>query len=98
MKSQADYAAYRKVMTESGERYQDFIVDLFSDVLKWHIQQYTSRAYQYAEGESRQRIEIKHDMKYATSGNLYVELQEKAHPRPGSYVDSGINRDSVFYV
>lgn len=87
------YEAYRKNKIESGQLYQDFIIDVFSNRLGMPISVYGSRAYQLTVGESRQGVEIKHDEKYSTTGNLWIELSEKARPRPGDYAASGIHRD-----
>lgn len=92
-KSGADYERYRMNKIESGQLYQDFIIDLFANVLGMPISVYGSRAYQMAVGESRQGVEIKHDEKYATTGNLWIEVAEKARPRVGPYAASGIDRN-----
>ncbi len=37
--------------------------------------------------------EIKRDGKFRETGNLYIEVAEKAHPNNGNYVPSGICRE-----
>ena len=86
------YQEYRAKQIQSGALYQDFITDLFASAVGIPISVYGSKQYQYAVGESRQGVEIKHDKKYALTGNLWIELGEKAAPRPGDYAESGINR------
>jgi len=86
------YDQYRQAQIADGELYQDFIVDVLFEHLGLAVVQYTSKAYQYAVGESRTGVEIKHDKRYADTGNLYIETAEKAMPRPGPYVPSGIWR------
>ncbi len=93
-----EYEEYRKVQMEDGLLFQDFVVDV-----AWKkgivIAQYSSKAYQYGVGESRNGIEIKHDKKRKETGNLYIEYAEKARPRPGPYADAGIMRgDSWLYA
>jgi len=88
----ADYEVYRRNQIESGKAYQDLVVDQLSLHLGLHVQVYSSRHYQREVGESRQGIEIKHDQKYCRTGNLWIELAEKARPRPGDYYPSGIRR------
>jgi hypothetical protein len=88
-----DFADYRKNKMEAGFVYQDFIVDLCWQTIGLAICQYVSKAYQFNVGESRTGVEIKHDMKYAETGNLYIETAEKARPRAGDYVPSGIYRE-----
>lgn len=95
-----DYEAYRSNKIESGLRYQDFVIDLLFQTIGLVVVQYASRMYQIAIGESRTGVEIKHDEKYASTGNLWIEVAEKARPRGGDYFPSGICRDdnSWFYV
>jgi hypothetical protein len=87
-----DYAAYRVATTEAGLQYQDFIADLLYP-LGLVVVPYSSRLYQHTVGESRTGVEIKLDQKYADTGHLWIEIAEKAHPRDGNYVASGIRRD-----
>jgi hypothetical protein len=95
----ARYEAYRQAQIEAGREFQDFVVDVLDQYLHLHIQQYASRRYQYAVGESRNGIEIKHDKAFNTYGRLWIEYAEKAFPRPGAYVASGIMRpDNWLYV
>lgn len=93
-----DYEDYRRVQIEDGLMFQDFVVDI-----AWQagivISQYASKAYQYHVGESRNGIEIKHDKKRKETGNICLEVSEKARPREGDYVPSGIMRgDSWIYA
>lgn len=83
------YEKYREKQIENGLLYQDFVVDIAS-TQGLIIQQYASKAYQISIGESRTGIEIKLDNIYAESNNLFIEIAEKARPRPGSFVPSGI--------
>jgi hypothetical protein len=87
------YAAYRQTKIESGLCYQDFVVDLLLQTLGLAVVQYSSKFYQHTVGESRTGVEIKHDEIYAKSRRLWIEIAEKAMPRPGPYVPSGIMRD-----
>jgi len=87
------YAAYRQNKIESGLLYQDFIVDLMLQVLRFPVTVYSSRLYQTTVGEGPVGVEIKHDEKYAETGNLWIEVAEKAYPRDGAYVPSGVFRD-----
>lgn len=94
------YEKYRKSKMESGLFFQDFVVDTLFNLMSFPIVQYTSREYQITVGESRQGVEIKHDENYVKTGNLYIEVGEKARPRAGDYFPSGIYRDdnSWLYV
>lgn len=97
---QEEHAIYYKVKHSEALFYQDFVVDVLMNVLGLAVVQYASREYQYTVGETRQGIEIKHDWNYAKTGNLYIETGEKAKPRPGPFVPSGIRRNdnSWLYV
>lgn len=86
------YESYRQIKTESGLRYQDFVVDLMLRVLRFPVTVYSSRHYQTTVGEGPAGVEIKYDELYARTGNLYIEVAEKARPRAGDYVPSGIHR------
>jgi hypothetical protein len=88
-----NYEDYRKNKIESGLLYQDFIVDLMLQVLRFPVTIYSSRLYQTTVGEGPAGVEIKHDEKYAKTGNLWIEVSEKARPRAGDYFPSGIFRD-----
>jgi hypothetical protein len=88
----SDYQVYRQNMTEAGLVYQDFVSDLLDRVIGLRVAVYGSKFYQYQKGESRTGVEIKFDQKYADTGNLYIETDEKAIPRHGDYARSGIWR------
>jgi len=95
-----NYEAYRTNKIESGLLYQDFVVDCCWTLLGLAIVQYASRTYQYNVGETRTGAEIKHDEKFASTGNLWIEVGEKARPREGDYFPSGIRRgdNSWLYI
>lgn len=87
-----NYSEYRKDAIEDGLKYQDFVVDRCWDMLGLAIVQYVSRNSQYSAGESRTGVEIKFDRKYAETGNLWIEIAEKAQPRNGKFAPSGVRR------
>lgn len=86
------YSAYRQTKIESGLCFQDFAVDLLLQTIGLAVVQYSSRFYQQTVGESRTGVEIKHDELYVKTGHLWIEVAEKAMPRPGPYAPSGIDR------
>lgn len=88
-----DDERYRHEKIESGTRFQDFVVDLLCRRRGLAIVLFSSREYQLRVGESLTGVEIKHDEKYHASGNLWIEVAEKAMPREGDFVPSGILRD-----
>lgn len=74
---------------EVGLQYQDFItLKLYS--MGWSLNQFSSLKYQVKYGENIAGIEIKNDLQMQKTGNIYIELYEKAHT--GNFVYSGINR------
>ena len=85
------YEVYRQNRIEQGLLYQDFVVDLLLHTLGLAVVQYASRVYQTQIGESRTGVEIKYQDMYKKTGNLWIETAEKARPRPGDYVPSGIS-------
>lgn len=83
---------YRAEKMESGARFQDHVVERLCRRRGLLIAQFTSRDYQYTKGESLTGVEIKFDDKYAQTGNLWIEVGEKAMPRAGDYAPAGILR------
>ena len=53
---------------------------------------FSSRRFQFQEGENMLGAEIKRDGKFRSTGNLYIEIAEKSHPDNERYIDSGIHR------
>jgi len=88
----AEYERYYKAKLEGALLYQDFVVDCAWNLLGLAIVQYASKTYQQSVGESRTGVEIKHDEQFAKTGNLWIEVAEKARPREGDYATSGIYR------
>lgn len=87
------YRQYYETKLEGSKLFQDFVVDTAWSLLGLAIVQYSSRSYQQTVGESRTGVEIKFDEKFSSTGNLWIEVGEKARPRPGDYAVSGIYRD-----
>lgn len=87
-----NYQQYRDAQIKSGALFQDFVTEICASHANLIIQIYSSKEFQWNIGESRQGIEIKFDDKFATTGNLWIEIAEKARPRDGDYTISGIYR------
>lgn len=75
-----------------GLEFQDFVTDKLMDILGISLSTYQSKKYQL-KGENRQGIEIKFDDRMKTTGNLYIETEEKSNPDNMCFVRSGIYRD-----
>lgn len=85
--------AYYKEKLEAGLEYQDFIADQLRKADPCIIiGAYSSRKYQNEHGESAAGIEIKYDMRFKDTGNLYVEVAEKSNAAIAEYTPSGIYR------
>jgi hypothetical protein len=82
---------YRKCL-EKGLEYQDFVCELLISELGIPVTMYASKKWQI-QGENRQGLEIKFDDRYETTGNIYIEVAEKADANNLNYVRSGIYRD-----
>lgn len=76
---------------EVGKEFQDFASDI---LLRYGllVNAYSSRKYQL-KGEGSGGIEIKLDRMFRETGNLYIEISEKANPSNLHYFPSGIQRE-----
>lgn len=87
-----DSEDYYNVKLQEGLKFQDFVTqELYQRGIV--VVGYSSRYYQNNEGENMLGAEIKRDGMFRETGNLYVELAEKAHPDNPKYVPSGIMRE-----
>jgi hypothetical protein len=67
-------------MLEVGMKFQDHVArTLYQYGIV--VVGYTSRLYQAKHGENMLGAEIKRDGKFRETGNLYIELAEKSHPK-----------------
>ncbi|MBP5461853.1 MAG: hypothetical protein J6Y20_06995 [Lachnospiraceae bacterium] len=79
---------------QSGLEYQDFIIDqLRRQKTCLIIQTYSSLKWQKSAGESSSGIEIKFDMLFHKTGNLYFEVAEKSSEDKPEFSPSGIMRE-----
>ncbi len=82
---------YYKDQLETGLQFQDVVTrELYQRGIV--IVGYASRRFQHTEGENMLGAEIKRDGNFRETGNLYIEVAEKAHPDRATYSPSGINR------
>ena len=84
------YTDYRNSKLASGAAFQDFIMERMHSI-GVILQPYCSRQGQL-KGENLLGMEIKNDEKMTSTGNIYIEVAEKAVPREGDYAESGIFR------
>jgi hypothetical protein len=92
-----EYAKLYAVRLEQGQRYEDF-VKTFLPTVGMMINVYSSRSYQFQEGESPQGAEVKYDGNFSRTGQLWIEVGEKASPRSGDYATSGILRHAGIWL
>ena len=78
-----------------GLEYQDFVFGQLRKMsgMPIFLGAYASQKYQIEQGESLSGIEIKYDGKFKTTGNLYIEAEEKSRPEIDFFTPSGIMRD-----
>ena len=70
---------YYSECLQKGLRYQDFVTDILINNLGISLSNYSSKRYQETKGENRQGFEIKFDDKFKDTGNIYIEVKEKAN-------------------
>lgn len=88
---QEDYGAYYAQKLDEAQRFQDFVVETLYRH-GWPLVVYSSQESQL-RGETMAGVEIKYDQRLAETGNLYIEVAEKAHPSRPVYTPSGIYRN-----
>lgn len=82
---------YYKQKLAAGIEYQDFVC-LHLHSLGIVLQNMQSQKYQLKK-ENLLGLEIKFDDRFQKTGNLYIEISEKADPINKCFVPSGIYRD-----
>jgi len=88
---------YYNQMLKEGTEYQDYIIKELSKI-GIHIQCFSSKKYQYSEGESFSKAEIKLDKMMGKTGNLWIETEEKTSATNLNYMPSGLNRESLHWI
>ncbi len=86
-----EFEKYRAQCTADSDGYEDFL----SVKLLLHgivLQNFKTKKMQYDRGENVLGMEIKLDRRMAETGNVYIEIAEKAGIREGDYFPSGIYR------
>lgn len=95
-----DYQTIRKERTSKGNLFEKYVCREMLRRYGISIHVYNNKQDQYDIGESQEGYEIKFDDITARTGRLWIEIEEKASPRPGDYVRSGIFRqdNSQYYI
>jgi len=88
---------YSEMLTE-GLQFQDFCACEFAKI-GIPITNFSSKKYQMEKGENLQGYEFKFDRSFRKTGNLWIELKERADVKR-EYINSGIcrNDNTMFYV
>lgn len=92
---------YYKDNLEKGLRYQDFVCDQLRKMTPARIiMPYCSQEYQYQHGESASGFEIKFDDKMKSTGNIFIETEEKTDVNIQIWTRSGILRkdNTIYYL
>ena len=95
----SEMTPYYKTKLEEGLRFQDVATrELYQRGIV--IVGYSSRHFQFNEGENMLGAEIKRDGRYCETGNLYIETAEKSNANNEHFIKSGIHREdnSWLYV
>jgi len=83
---------YYKEKLQQGLYFQDYIMELlYKNGIP--LISYSSKEYQNMIGENKAGIEIKNDMNFRKTGNLYIETAEKSKAENEYFVKSGIYRN-----
>jgi len=90
---QLKYAEYRRKKQVEGEAFQDYVEDVLEKMWGFRLNCYKTKEEQYKIGENKFGMEIKLDNSFRDSMRLWIEIAEKAMPREGDFVKSGIYRD-----
>ena len=83
-----------------GFEYQDFVMEHLYDKYKFRLLCYSSMKYQKKRGESMNGWEIKYDNIMKSTGNLFIETEEKRGYNQEEYVAAGIYKkdNTVVYA
>jgi hypothetical protein len=95
-----DYqTGYYQEKLDQGLEFQDYVTEEMYKI-GWPIVGYSSKKFQITRGENIMGAEIKNDQRFRETGNLYIEMEEKAHPTNPHYVKSGIMREdnSIIFI
>ncbi|MFW6025893.1 MAG: hypothetical protein ACOCRX_06075, partial [Candidatus Woesearchaeota archaeon] len=83
---------YFEEMLQKAHEYQEHIKEIFSEK-GVELLFYQTKKGQYETGETVQGIEIKYDMKYEKTNNLYIEYEERCNKDIKTWTKSGILKD-----
>ncbi len=88
---------YYRDMLEEGINFQDHVKRILFEEYCLSLD-FTGQEGQYNIGETLQGFEVKYDMKFKDTGNLWIEVCEKTDPNNEVWVDSGIKRNDNTWI
>jgi|SRR3989344_2014014 len=88
-----DKTSYYKEKLQLSFEFEEFLEDFFKQKYGLDLHPFITPEEQYYKGENEAGIEIKHDMVYKKTGNLYIEYAEKSKEDNSSWIDSGIKKE-----
>lgn len=83
---------YYESMFENGEGYQSYVKAVLGMELQIPLD-FTDKYGQLRVGETIQGVEVKYDMRFKETGNLWIETAEKSSPEVKEYSPSGVFRN-----
>ena len=86
-----EYESYRRQQIADGDAWADFAREQMAK-LGMLFANNVSYMRQIEEGENAAGVEFKYQKQMERTGNLWIEVKEKARPRSGKYAISGIYR------
>jgi hypothetical protein len=90
-----NYSDHYRSRLKAGIEYQDFVAHrLYTEGIP--LVMFQSQKYQLEHGENRLGMEIKFDDWLARTGNLWIEVLEKAHPDNVNWAPAGIDRGDAW--
>lgn len=93
-----DKTPYFKDMLQQSFEFELFLEKFFKEKYFIDLCPFLTPEGQYYKGENEAGIEIKCDMLYKKTGNLYIEYEEKARAENINWVNSGIKKkDNTIY-
>jgi len=90
---------YYRDMLEEGKRMENRWIPFIEKIRGIPIIPCRTKREQYEIGENHQGYEIKYDRGFVKTGNLFIEIAEKADPKNPDWIPSGIHRrdNTIFY-
>ena len=91
---------YFKEQLQKSQEFEDYLERLFKEKYDIDLEPFITQEGQYKKGENKRGIEIKNDLMYKKTGNLYFEYAEKSDGQNYIFIDSGIlkNDSSLYFL